>query len=184
MSWGCHQCEELLVFQCAPARHAGVALCLRDTVSGDERARGAASGSRATGTRRILHVRSDQWPKWACRRAPAKRRGTARTLAGSVRFFEINYTAVAEFAYLPRKPSRRRRQEASPPVPPRGCTARTSSRCSVCADAGEPSASIPGFPRRGRNTRSPGGSDRRRTRFLCRTLTDGVAGCSMRPSMT
>jgi len=46
-------------------------------------------------------VRSDRWPKWACRRAPTKSGGTARTLAGSVRYDETNYTAIGEFAYLP-----------------------------------------------------------------------------------
>src|SRR5437667_2174319 len=46
----------------------------------------------------IFHVRSDRWPKWACRRAPAKRRGTARTLAGSVRYNAIHYTGIDAFA--------------------------------------------------------------------------------------
>jgi hypothetical protein len=36
-------------------------------------------------------MRSDRWPKWACRRAPVGR-GTARTLAGSVRSNGIHYT--------------------------------------------------------------------------------------------
>jgi hypothetical protein len=34
---------------------------------------------------------SDQWPKWACRRAPGNG-GTARTLAGSVRSYAYHYT--------------------------------------------------------------------------------------------
>ena len=54
----------------------------------------------------FMCVRSDRWPKWACRRAPATRRGTARTLAGSVRYFESNYTPIATLPNLPRTPSR------------------------------------------------------------------------------
>ena len=41
-------------------------------------------------------MRSDRWPKWACRRAPTESGGTARTLAGSVRYYKINYTALAD----------------------------------------------------------------------------------------
>jgi hypothetical protein len=32
-------------------------------------------------------VRSDRWPKWACRRRTREKRGTTRTLAGSVRSY-------------------------------------------------------------------------------------------------
>jgi hypothetical protein len=36
---------------------------------------------------RCDNVRSNRWPKWACLRAPAGMGGTARTLAGSVRWY-------------------------------------------------------------------------------------------------
>ena len=36
---------------------------------------------------------------------PRKRGGTARTLAGSVRYDDVNYTAIGEVAYLFRKSS-------------------------------------------------------------------------------
>lgn len=42
------------------------------------------------------------------------RGGTARTLAGSVREDEINYTLIAECAYSPPKRSRQRILDASP----------------------------------------------------------------------
>lgn len=91
-------------FQRPPARHADAAPPLAGTASRNRRRRDAVNGGRATDVRRIFHVRSDRWPKWACRRAPTKG-GTARTLAGSVRYDAINYTAIGEFAYLSRKRS-------------------------------------------------------------------------------
>jgi hypothetical protein len=42
------------------------------------------AAERTMSDRGILHVRSDRWPRWACRRAPTGAGGTARTLAGSV----------------------------------------------------------------------------------------------------
>src|SRR5438045_4495482 len=41
-----------------------------------------------------------RWPKWACRRAPKKEGGTARTLAGSVRYNRNNYTGIGDIPYL------------------------------------------------------------------------------------
>ena len=70
--WGCHERAELLVFERPPARQADAAPRLPGTIRGNGRARDAVNGGRATAVRRIFHVRSDRWPKWACRRAPTK----------------------------------------------------------------------------------------------------------------
>lgn len=72
--WRGDKRTELLVFQRPPARQADVALRLPATGSGTASTRGAR-GTRATNVRRSLHVGSDRWPKWACRRAPTETRG-------------------------------------------------------------------------------------------------------------
>jgi hypothetical protein len=73
MFWSGNQRTEFLVFQRPPAREAGAAPNFPDAISGYERPRDALNGGRATYVGTILHVRSDRWPKWACRRAPTRR---------------------------------------------------------------------------------------------------------------
>lgn len=104
MSWGCHERTELIVFQRPPAGHADASPRLPGTIGGNERPRDAVDRRRATDVRRILHVRSDRWPTWACRRAPTQTGGAPRTQAGSVRDYDINCTAIPGSAYLRRRP--------------------------------------------------------------------------------
>jgi hypothetical protein len=57
--------------------------------------------ARVAAERRVLEeffMRCDRWPKWAGRRAPTGTEGTARTLAGSVRYGETHYTGNGKVA--------------------------------------------------------------------------------------
>src|SRR5213594_4159528 len=71
MNWRCDEHEELLLLQRPPAGQTEGAPRLPDSNGWNERAHADATGRTAC-VRRILHLRSDQWPKWACRRAPTK----------------------------------------------------------------------------------------------------------------
>jgi hypothetical protein len=68
----CHECTELSPLQRVPAGEAGTRRLVPISRCGERD--GPRGPQRRTDSGRSLHLRSDQWPNWACRRAPWKGR--------------------------------------------------------------------------------------------------------------
>ena len=102
MLWNCHERTELLAFQRPPATQADGAPRFPDTISGNGRPRDALDAGRATDIRRTVHWTLRSVAEVGLSARTHKRGGTARTLAGSVRNYDVNYTANGDLAHVPR----------------------------------------------------------------------------------